>query len=88
MTNEKNRESIPVVVTDPDGFEREFVEEAVIPFAGKHFVVLVSIPDSMNDEEEPDIILAKMIINEQGETEYIAPSDDEFEAVASIYEKM
>ena len=42
----------------------------------------------MNDEEEPDIILAKMIINEQGETEYIAPSDDEFEAVASIYEKM
>ena len=85
MTNEKNRESIPVVVTDPDGFEREFVEEAV---AGKHFAVLVSIPDSMNDEEEPDIILAKMIINEQGETEYIAPSDDEFEAVASIYEKM
>ena len=39
-------------------------------------------------EDGLDIILTKMVTNENGEVEYIPPTDKEFEAVAEIYEKM
>lgn len=59
----------------------------MIPFSGKEFAVLVSIPES-EDEEEPDIILARIDINENGEAEYVPPTDEEYDAVADIYDAM
>ena len=88
MTEEK-MEAVPVIITGPDGQEREYVEEKVIPFAGEKFAVLVALPDYADQVEDGlDIILTKMVTNENGEVEYIPPTDKEFEAVAEIYEKM
>ena len=88
MTEEK-MEAVPVIITGPDGQEREYVEEKVILFAGEKFAVLVALPDYADQVEDGlDIILTKMVTNENGEVEYIPPTDKEFEAVAEIYEKM
>ena len=86
---EEKMEAVPVIITGPDGQEREYVEEKVIPFAGENFAVLVALPDYADQVEDGlDIILTKMVTNENGEVEYIPPTDKEFEAVAEIYEKM
>lgn len=77
-----------VAVTDPDGKTRDYVEDVRIPFAGNEYAVLVSIPEDMADEGEPEIILAKIVTGDDGEVEYIPPSDDEYDAVASLYESM
>lgn len=56
----KTEESIIVTIDDTEGNSRDFVQDMVIPFDGKEFAVLVSIPESMDSEEEPDIILARI----------------------------
>ncbi len=77
-----------VTMTDLDGNETEFVEDVVIPYAGKQFAALVRIPASAEDEEDPDIILARMETDESGEIAYVPPTDEEFDAVSEIYENM
>ena len=80
---EEKMEAVPVIITGPDG------QEKVIPCAGEKFAVLVALPDYADQVEDGlDIILTKMVTNENGEVEYIPPTDKEFEAVAEIYEKM
>ena len=76
---EEKMEAVPVIITGPDGQEREYVEEKVIPFAGETFAVLVALPDYADQVEDGlDIILTKMVTNENGEVEYISPTDKEF----------
>ncbi len=77
-----------VTMTDPDGNETEFAEDVVIPYAGKQFAALVRIPTSEADEEEPDIILARMETDDSGDISYVPPTDEEFDAVSEIYENM
>lgn len=77
-----------VTMTDPDGNETEFAEDVVIPYDGKQFAALVRIPMSEADEEESDIILARMETDETGEIAYVPPTDEEFDAVSQIYENM
>lgn len=84
---EKKEDPIIITITGPDGSEKDYVQDTVIPFSGKEFAVLVSIPES-EDEEEPDIILARIDINENGEAEYVPPTDEEYDAVADIYDAM
>lgn len=77
-----------VTMTDPDGNETEFAEDVIIPYAGKQFAALVRIPQSEEDEEEPEIILARMETDETGEIAYVPPTDEEFDAVSEIYENI
>lgn len=84
---EKKEDPIIITITGPDGSEKDYVQDTVIPLSGKEFAVLVSIPES-EDEEEPDIILARIDINENGEAEYVPPTDEEYDAVADIYDAM
>ena len=77
-----------VTMTDPDGNETEFAEDVIISYAGKQFAALVRIPQSEEDEEEPEIILARMETDETGEIAYVPPTDEEFDAVSEIYENM
>ena len=80
----------PVIVsiTDTEGNVRDYVQDTVIPFAGEQFAVLVSIPEREDSEEEPEILLAKITEGEDGEAEYIPQTDEEYDAVADIYETM
>lgn len=68
----KTEESIIVTIDDTEGNSRDFVQDMVIPFDGKEFAVLVSIPESMDSEEEPDIILARIDKDQDGEVVYVS----------------
>ena len=80
----EQKEPIIISVSDPGGIERDYVQDVVIPFAGKEFAVLVSIPE----DEEPEIILARVDTDKNGEAEYVPPTDEEYDAVAEIYNEM
>lgn len=86
---EQIEEPVVVTITGPDGNEKDFAEDVVIPYDGKNFAVLVSIPESEDDDKEPEIILARIDIDEtDGEPVYVPPTDEEYDAVAAIYDEM
>lgn len=86
--SKETEEAVIVTITGPDGKEQDFAEDVVIPWMGKKFAVLVSIPASEDDEEEPEIILARVDTDEDGEPVYVPPTDEEYDAVAEIYDNM
>lgn len=57
-------------------------------FLGKKFAVLVAIPQTEEEQSDPEIILARIETDESGEAEYVPPTDEEYDAVASIYNEM
>ena len=80
----EQKEPIIISVSDPGGIERDYVQDVVIPFAGKEFAVLVSIPEDGENVEEPEIILARVDTDKNGEAEYVPPTDEEYAIVTAI----
>ena len=72
---DKKEDPIIITITGPEGDERDYVQDTVIPFAGKEFAVLVSIPEKEDSDEN-------------GEAVYVPPTDEEYDAVADIYDAM
>lgn len=97
---EEGEEVDVVVLTDEQGNESYFMEEMVIPYEGKNFAVLVSIDDDCCEDEECDChdheheeeedycIIARIDFDENGEAVYVGPTDEEYEAVAALYDEM
>lgn len=88
-------EELVVVMTDEDGNEYYYREELIIPVGEDKFALLVGIEDECEEGEEhehcgcgceeEDVFIAKIVVNEQGEEEYVDPTDEEFEAVEKAY---
>lgn len=85
-------DGIVVEMTDADGNVFLYSEEMIIPVDGENFALLIAIHDDdehFHDEEcdcgceddEVIAIIAKIVVNENGEEEYIEPTDEEFERV-------
>ena len=55
---------------------------------GEHHCHCGHCHDEDCDCEDEDVIIAKVILNEDGEEEYIEPTDEEFEAVQAAYEEL
>lgn len=100
---ELDNEGTVVVITDEEGNEYNYVEEMVFPAGDDQYAILVSIDgdDCECDEhhhehgeecgcedEEVDVILAKIVKDENGEVEYIEPTDEEFEMAQQAYEEL
>ena len=93
-----NEEDVVVVMTDEDGHEYYYRDEMIIPVDEERYALLVGIHGE--DEEhaagcgcgcedgDEDVIIAKIVVNDEGEEEYIEPSDEEFEAVQKAYDAL
>ena len=88
-------DGIIVEMTDEDGNSYFYVEEMVIPVGNDRFALLVELHDEHEHGEgcgcgceDDDVIIAKIVTGENGEDEYIEPTDEEFEAVQAAYEKI
>lgn len=87
-----------VVMSDDEGNEYYYREEMIIPLGDKNFSLLVPIDECECDEEEcechdeesdePDVFIARIDFDEEGEAVYLDPTEEEFEAVKEAYEKM
>ena len=99
---EDDNEGTVVVITDEEGNEYNYVEEMVFPAGDDEYAILVSIDgdecacgeehahhdDECCCEEEVDVILAKIVKDENGEVEYIEPTEEEFEIAQQAYEEL
>lgn len=88
-------DGIIVEMTDADGNSYYYVEEMIIPVGKDRFALLVELHDEHEHGEgcacgceEDDVTIAKIVVNEDGEEEYVEPTDEEFEAVQAAYEKL
>ena len=94
-------EEILVEMTDDEGNVYYYSEELIIPVGEDRFAILVEVHEEDEEHEhhchcgdgncecgDDDVIIAKIILNDDGEEEYIEPTDEEFEAVQKAYEKL
>ncbi|MBR4641921.1 MAG: DUF1292 domain-containing protein [Selenomonadaceae bacterium] len=91
-----------IEMTDDEGNVFYYVEEMIIPVDGENFALLVEVKDEEHVHgancdcgcdcdcgcEDDDVIIAKIVVNEDGLEEYIEPTDEEFEKVQAAYEKL
>ena len=101
MANKENGvqdEGVVVVMTDDQGNEYYSEEEMIIPVGEEKYALLVGIHNEEDGhdhcgcgcgcEDDEDVIIAKIVIGEDGEEEYVEPTDEEFEAVQKAYDAL
>lgn len=96
-------EDILVEMSDDEGNVYYYAEEMVIPVNGENFAILVAVHDEDEEHEhhchchedggecdcdDDEVIIAKIVLNADGEEEYVEPTDEEFDAVQDAYEKL
>ena len=92
--NEEFDDDVIIEMTDEDGNVFYYVEEMIIPVGNEKFALLVEVKDDDHEHgcdcgcEDDDVIIAKIILNADGEEEYIEPTDEEFEKVQAAYEQL
>ena len=99
MNKEKNfDDDVLIEMTDADGNVFYYVEEMIIPVGEENFALLVALKDEHDHCDcgcdcsdcdcDDDVVIAKIIVNADGEEEFVEPTDEEFEKVQEAYEKL
>ena len=89
-----------VEMTDEEGNSYYYREEMIIPVGDDKFALLIGIHDEEEEEEhahscgcgcgehDEDVNIAKVIMGDDGEEEYVEPTDEEFDAVQRAYDAL
>ena len=90
-----------IEMSDDEGNVYYYREEMVLPVDGKNFAFLVPLDDCGCDDEEcschdaeeaeenePDVFIARIDFDENGEPIYVDPTEEEFDAVKAAYEQI
>lgn len=96
MSKKKNVPTVPiedesavVEMVDDDGNVFLYTEEMIIELDNKRFAILVELPDEDEElEDEPEVIIAKIVVDDDGEDLYIDPTDEEFKQAQEAYDKL
>ena len=77
-----------VEMTDEEGNSYYYREEMIIPVGDDKFALLIGIHDEEEEEEhahscgcgcgehDEDVLIAKVVMGDDGEEEYVEPTDD------------
>ena len=88
MSDEKEiLENENVVLVDEDGLEHTFALLDVIEVEGSEYAILQPLGEDLADDEEPEAVILKIEIDENGE-EVLSDidDDDEWEKVADAWQ--
>lgn len=102
MTEKDNEimedDELIVVMTDEEGNEYYYREELIIPVGDQRFALLVEIQEEDCEEGcgdgcdcgcgEENVVIAKIVVDENGEEIYVDPTDEEFEEVQKAYDEL
>ena len=89
-----------VEMTDEEGNSYYYREEMIIPVGDDKFALLIGMHDEEEEEEhahscgcgcgehDEDVLIAKVIMGDDGEEEYVEPTDEEFDAVQRAYDAL
>ena len=88
--NPPEAEGVIVEMTDDEGNVYLYSEELVLPVDDDRFAILISLEDEEEQAEdyEPEVIISKIVVDENGEDLYIEPTDEEFERAQAAYDKL
>ncbi|MGP1406749.1 DUF1292 domain-containing protein [Selenomonas sp.] len=93
-------EDVIVEMTDEAGNSYYYREEMIISVGNDNFALLIGIHDEEEehthscgcdcgcDEHDEDVLIAKIVTGEDGEEEYVEPTDEEFDAVQRAYDEI
>ncbi|MCQ2373687.1 MAG: DUF1292 domain-containing protein [Phascolarctobacterium sp.] len=80
-----------IEMVDDQGNKSYYLVDMIIPMEKNNFAVLVGVElddkGNMKDVDEENMVISRVEF-EDGEEVYVAPTDEEFEAVRDAYEKM
>ena len=95
---EDGDDAIVVEFTDEEGNSYLYEQEMIIPVNGEKFALLIGVEDEEHEHEhgcgcgweegDEDVLIAKIVTNENGEEEYVEPTDEEFAAVQKAYDAL
>jgi len=98
MTEKDNEimedDELIVVMTDEEGNEYYYREELIIPVGEDRFALLVEIQEDDCEDGcdcgcgDENVVIAKIVVDENGEEVYVDPTDEEFEAVQKAYDEL
>lgn len=86
-----------VEMTDEEGNSYYYREEMIIPVGDDKFALLIGIHDEEEEEEhahscgcgcgehDEDVLIAKVIMGDDGEEEYVEPTDEEFDEIGRAH---
>ena len=88
-----------VEMTDEEGNSYYYREEMIIPVGDDKFALLIGIHEEEEEEHahscgcgcgehDEDVLIAKVVMGEDGEEEYVEPTDEEFDAVQRAYDAL
>ena len=89
-----------VEMTDEEGNSYYYREEMIIPVGDDKFALLIGIHDEEEEEEhahscgcgcgehDEDVLIAKVVMGDDGEEEYVEPTDEDFDAVQRAYDAL
>ena len=97
-------DDVVVEMTDEEGNSYFYTEEMIIPVGDDKYALLVEVTEHDHEHcehkhehehegcdcgcEEGDVIIAKIVQDENGEDIYVEPTDEEFELVQKAYEEL
>ena len=94
---EDDGEGVVIEFEDENGEKSYYQEEMILPVGDEKYAILVSIDvDGEHHhegcecgcEDEPDAFFAKVVVNDDGEEEYVDITDEEYEKVQEAYEAL
>ena len=80
--------TIVVTFEGPNGEELYYAQEMLIETATGNFATMIGINVESGEEDEDDVIICKIIKDEDGEDLYIDPTEEEFELAKAKYEEI
>ena len=102
--DDEDFDDVVVEMTDDEGNSYYYVEQMIIPVGDQNFALLAEIDDPDHECcgghdhhdhegcdcgcEDGDVIIAKIVQDENGEDIYVEPTDEEFEAVQKAYDEL
>ena len=87
-------------MTDGEGKSYYYRGEMILPVGDDKFALLIGIHDEEEEEEhahscgcgcgehDEDVLIAKVVMGDDGEEEYVEPTDEEFDAVQRAYDAL
>lgn len=87
---EEDEEVTFVTFTDEQGDTYEYYVEETFLSGDTKYAVLVAVPDETDDApaEEDEAFLAKIVVNDQGEEEFLDLEDEEFDEARKAYDAL
>lgn len=81
--HDENEEQTTITMTDSEGNEYEFMIYDELIYKEETYLLLLTL-----DDEEPELVIVKVILSQDGADSLMSVDEDEFDEVFAEYERL